>query len=90
MTDESTAEANEYQKMRDEFQTQFDELRKSFDISLAELKNQNEQLKTHNEELQRALIRSAVAPAPETHEPTDEEKYQALIDRLTKLTLDKM
>ena len=56
------------------------------------LKSENASLKETNDELKRALVRSAINPAPATTEQpkTEEQLYKEKIADLSKRTLERM
>ena len=85
-------EKSDVEKLRDEFTAQFATMKQSFESELNALKTENTQLKENNDELKRALVRSAISPAPaKTEAPkTDEELYKEKIDACAKRTLELM
>ena len=89
---EPKKEPSDVEQLRDEFTAQFATLKQSFETELSTLKTENAQLKETNDELKRALVRSAITPAPAPAEPekTEEQLYKEKIDELAKKTLDRM
>ena len=89
---EPNKERSDVEQLRDEFTAQFATLKQSFETELSTLKTENAQLKETNDELKRALVRSAITPAPAPAEPekTEEQLYKEKIDELSKKTLDRM
>ena len=89
---EPKKEKSDVEQLRDEFTAQFATLKQSFETELSTLKTENAQLKETNDELKRALVRSAITPAPAPVEPekTEEQLYKEKIDELSKKTLDRM
>lgn len=83
---------SDVEQLRDEFTAQFATLKTSFEDELKKVKDENTALKQNNEELKRALVASAVnpAPAPAEKEKTPEELYKEKIDALSKKTLELM
>ena len=83
---------SDVEKLRDEFTAQFNTLKQSFESELNTLKTENSQLKENNDELKRALVRSAINPAPaKTDEPkTPEQLYKEQVDACAKRTLELM
>ena len=94
-TDEPKTDENkksDVEQLRDEFTAQFATMKKSFESELSALKTENTALKADNDELKRALVRSAInpAPAPAEQPKTDEELYKEKIDACAKRTLQLM
>lgn len=89
---EPKKEKSDVEQLRDEFTAQFATLKQSFETELSTLKTENAQLKETNDELKRALVRSAITPAPVPTEPekTEEQLYKERIDELAKKTLERM
>lgn len=89
---EPKKEKSDVEQLRDEFTAQFATLKSSFETELTTLKTENAQLKETNDELKRALVRSAITPAPAPAEPekTEEQLYKERIDELSKKTLERM
>ena len=89
---EPNKERSDVEQLRDEFTAQFATLKQSFETELSTLKTENAQLKETNDELKRALVRSAITPAPAPSEPekTEEQLYKEKIDELSKKTLERM
>ena len=89
---EPKKEKSDVEQLRDEFTAQFATLKQSFETELNALKTENSQLKENNDELKRALVRSAITPAPAPAEPekTAEQLYKEKIDELAKKTLERM
>ncbi len=89
---EPKKEKSDVEQLRDEFSAQFATLKQSFETELNNLKTENDQLKQTNDELKRALVRSAITPAPAHAEPekSEEELYHDQIDALAKKTLARM
>ena len=89
---EPKKEKSDVEQLRDEFTAQFATLKSSFETELSSLKTENAQLKETNDELKRALVRSAITPAPAPAEPekTPEQLYKEKIDELSKKTLERM
>ena len=85
-------EKSDVEQLRDEFTAQFATLKQSFESELNTLKTENTQLKETNDELKRALVRSAITPAPEKQPEvkTEEELYKEQIAELSKKTLERM
>jgi len=85
-------EKSDVEQLRDEFTAQFATLKSSFETELNTLKTENSQLKETNDELKRALVRSAITPAPEKQPEvkTEEELYKEQIAELSKKTLERM
>lgn len=85
-------EKSDVEKLRDEFTAQFSTLKQSFETELNALKTENTTLKESNDELKRALVRSAINPAPEKKEETktEEQLYNEKIDGYRKRTLELM
>lgn len=83
---------SDVEQLRDEFTAQFATLKSSFETELSSLKTENAQLKETNDELKRALVRSAITPAPAPAEPpkTEEQLYKEQIDACSKRTLELM
>lgn len=83
---------SDVEQLRDEFTAQFATLKTSFEDELKKVKDENTALKQNNEELKRALVASAVnpAPTPAEKEKTPEELYKEKIDALSKKTLELM
>ena len=74
-----------------ELKAQYQTLKESFESSLAEKDTLIEQLTADNRELQRALVRSAMTPAPAPVQPkTEQELYDENIARLAAKTLEMM
>lgn len=90
-TETQSAAVNPVEALKAEFQTQFEALKAEFNDQLNQLKSENESLRTQNNDLNRALVRSSLAPAPKEPEPkTEEQLYRERIDELAKRTLDRM
>ena len=89
---EPKKEKSDVEQLRDEFTAQFATLKQSFETELNTLKTENNQLKETNDELKRALVRSAITPAPAPAEPekTEEQLYKERIDACSKRTLELM
>lgn len=85
-------EKSDVEKLRDEFTAEFSTLKQSFESELNALKTENTTLKESNDELKRALVRSAINPAPEKKEApkTEAELYKETIERQSKRTLELM
>jgi len=81
-----------YADLRAEFSAQVAEVKASFDAELADLKSANEKLASENADLKRSLVRSTVfSPQPEAQpELTEEQKYAARIDALSKRSFEIM
>ena len=83
---------SDVEQLRDEFTAQFATLKNSFETELTALKTENSALKADNDELKRALVRSAINPAPVKTEveKTPEELYKEKVDACAKRTLELM
>ena len=91
MTDEPVPETTTLEDTVMELKQQYQTLRESFESSLAEKDTLIEQLTADNRELQRALVRSAMTPAPTPVQPkTEQEQYDENIADLATKTLELM
>lgn len=64
-------------KFRDEMAQQFADLKAETQAKIDELTKENEKLIDENKQLNRALVRSAVAPAPNPEPPISPEEKAA-------------
>lgn len=93
MTEEPTQQDELYVKLKEEMQAEFTQLKEAFESERKELNDTIAKLTEQNQGLQRALVRQATtepAPIEEEHEPTEEELYQAEIDRCAQNTKQMM
>lgn len=83
-TDPESVQDDALSKFRDEMAQQFADLKAETQARIDELTKENEKLIDENKQLNRALVRSAVAPAP-TPEPRmspEEKAAQEYEDRI--------
>lgn len=89
MTEEPEQAQDElYLKLKEEMQQEFQTLKDAFENERTELQATIAKLEEQNQGLQRALVRSATTepPAEEAKPPTEEELYQAEVDRCAENT----
>jgi len=93
MTEEPEQKEDDlYLKLKEEMQQEFQTLKDAFENERTELQATIAKLEEQNQGLQRALVRTATTEPPQEapKEPTEEELYQAEVDRTAQRTKEIM
>lgn len=90
MSDDNPADP--FAEMKAEFQKQLDDLRAEQQSVIDALKASNDELTKQNSDLQRALVKGVFAPSPQEapKEKSEEEKYADEVQRISRLTLQRL
>lgn len=81
--EQTEAEPNPIEELRNEFQAQFTALKESTEASIKERDEKILALEAENKDLHKALLQSAfTVPAPKEPEPTEEELYRKHVQTL--------